>query len=390
MYGNKMRQKLKILLVSHDFSVTGAPNSLLRQAKYFRAAGHDVDIWSLNGGGLLPRYLEAGFCPIVIENRRSVIDRVYRHLNKRYDFILCNTTVTYKVVDVLSRYNTPLVWFIRETKLVDDGMRENPNFARTFSNFYNLYTVSPYAASVSRKYNKNVRVITNAIADSFDGFKKTGDKIVFGYIGSIIDVKGVDFLVDAFMRVAEKHDNIELRIAGFYNSEYGNRLREKAKNCANVVWLGELQGAEKRCFFDSIDVLCVPSLDDPCPLTVIEGAMHGKALIVTENTGSNYIVKNGFNGFVVKTADADALAAAMTDVLGGDIDQMKFASREMYLKYGTTEREEREVLKMLYDNLDNKPSYVIKWPRWVGGIVCCFIPSKKNRSNFRKKYVRTK
>lgn len=353
---------MDILLISHDFSVTGAPNSLLRQAKYFRDAGHNVDVWSLDDGGLKQRYIEAGFNPIIVENSYGQIRRLYKRTNKKYDFIICNTTVTYKAVSVLQKYKTPLVWFIRETKLVDDGMRNEPKFAKVFKNFYNIYTVSEYAANVIKKYNKHVRVINNAIADNFTKPKKTSKKIVFGYIGSIIPIKGVDLLLDAFEKLITKNKNISLNIAGKAPAEMQN-----THNSAGINWLGEVQLNEKQNFFDAIDVLVVPSIDDPCPLTVIEGAMYGKPIITTDTVGSNYMVQNGKNGFIVKTGDVNDLYKCMKHILSCDLDNMKQASRNMYLLYGTTERERKQVLKMLDDNLNKLP--IIKTKRWYNFFV---------------------
>lgn len=344
---------MNILLVSHDFSVTGAPNSLLRQAKYFRDAGHHVDVWGLKDGNLKPQYIEAGFNPIIVKNISLGITRAWHKRKCNYDFILCNTTRTYKAVKFLQHKNIPVVWFIRETKLVDDGIANNKKFANLFRNFYNLYTVSEYAAGVSKKYNKNVRVINNAIADNFKKFKKSAKKISFGYIGSIIRIKGIDILVDAFNKLAKDNKNVELQIAGNYNKEYGQEL--KKQSCSAIKWLGEIQGSDKQKFFDSIDVLVVPSTDDPCPLTVIEGAMLGKPIITTDTVGSNFMVKNNKNGYIVKTGDADDLYKSMDKIIKKDLSTMSKQSRQMYLKYGTTERERKQVLNMLKINKNNLP-----------------------------------
>ena len=343
---------MNLLLVSHDFSVTGAPNSLLRQAIYFRDAGHSVDIWSLGDGGLKPRYLEAGFNPIIINNSYEDIKQQYEKTNKKYDLIVCNTTVTYKAVDVLQHYNTPVVWFIRETKLVDDGIHNSSEFAEIFRNFYNIYTVSRYAANVSKKYNKHVRVINNGIVDSFKDFKKQEKTIVFGFIGSIISIKGIDVLIAAFNKLAKDNKNVELHIAGSYSHEYGENLRQQS--CSAIKWLGETQGADKQKFFDSIDILVVPSIDDPCPLTVIEGAMLGKPIITTDTVGSNYMVNNK-NGFIVKTGDVNDLYESMDKIIKKDLLKMSKRSRRMYFKYGTADKERKCVLKMLKDNIGNVP-----------------------------------
>ena len=92
---------MNILLISHDFTVTGAPNSLLRQAVYFKEAGHTVDVWSLGDGGLKDRYIEKGFNPKIIQDTPSAILEEYNTRTKEYDFILYNITVKYKYIDFL-------------------------------------------------------------------------------------------------------------------------------------------------------------------------------------------------------------------------------------------------------------------------------------------------
>ena len=382
-----------ILLVSHDFSVTGAPNSLLRQAKYLKKAGFNVDIWALGGGDLYDRYIEEGLHPIVLENTRRAIYRQYKKRNYKYDLIICNTTVTYKAVDVLQRYGVPVIWFIRETKLVEDGIRADADFANVFKNFYNIYTVSDYAAKVSKKYNKNVRIINNAVEDNFVKYSPIHKSITFGYIGSISYIKGVEILIKAFNDVYKKNPNIKLLIAGHYWNEYGLRLF--AQKHKAIKWLGEIQCEAKQRFFNSIDCLCVPSFDEPSGLTVIEGAMYGKPMIVSENIGASYIIKNKESGFVVKTNNVKALAGAMQKICVSDIKNMQKNARSLYLKYGTTDREEQEVLKMVEDNLGNKPVVKNKMklestglPNWFVRFVCCLIPIRSYRHKFRDKVMK--
>ncbi len=384
-------QNKKILLISHDMTVTGAPNSLLRQAQYFKNYGCDVEIWTLGGGGLLDRYKEKGFNPVFVKNSRRDIKAQYEKNNKKYDFILCNTTVTYKAVDVLQRYNTPLVWFIRETKLVDEGMKDDPDFAEVYRNFYNIYTVSEYAANISQKYNQNIKIINNAIEDDFKDFTPLHEPITFGFIGSIMPVKGIDLLLKAFNKLHKQYKNTKLIIAGHYNNKYGQSLYSQSADY--VEWLGEIQNDQKKVFFDCIDCLCVPSLDEPSGLVVLEGAMQGKALIVTENTGANYMVDNEKNGFIIDTNDVESLYDAMVKLCKSDIKTMQKVSREKYLELGTTKREEKEVIKMLHDNINNYPQVNSelqleprKLPKWLGKILSFPIPIKKYRQEFRKKY----
>ncbi len=108
---------------------------------------------------------------------------------------------------------------------------------------------------------------------------------------------------------------------------------------------------EKSDFFRQTDVLCVPSLDDPCPLSLLEGTMFGKAIITTSSTGNNYLVKNNESGFIVPPKDEDALYKAMEYFcLNNDkVELMQKESRKMYLKCGTKANQEKKINELLKD-----------------------------------------
>ena len=346
---------MRILLVSHELTVTGAPASLLRQARYFREAGHEVDVWSYSDGPMSARYEEAGLHPRIMPDDRRAIKTAYESSGARYDFILCNTTRTYRAVDVLQRYGVPVVWFIRETKVLDEDIWLRPDFERVFRAFDNLYTVSEYAADVVRAYNPNVRVINNAVADRFRAFAPRGDHFRIGYIGSYTEQKGVAQLVAAFRRVREAIPGAELRLAGNVGEpEFMKRLRAETAGDGSIVWLGAVQGDAKAAFFDSIDVLCVPSFDEPSGLTVIEGTMYGKPVVTTDQTGANYMV-DAASGRIVRAGDVEGFAAALRELAGADLAAMGEAARRRYQEFGTVERERRDVLAMLTDNAGKAP-----------------------------------
>ena len=347
----------RVLLVSHELSVTGAPNSLLRQARYFLSAGCAVDVWTMAEGELLARYREAGLSPELVANDRRAIEAKYAERRIRYDLAVCNTICTYKFVDVLRRCGMPVVWFIRETKLLDESIWWDQDFERVFRSFPNLYTVSEYNAAVIRDYNPRVRVIHNAVADQFAGFSPVPKSIRFGFIGSFIPVKGLDILIEAFRQVRAGSPDLKLHIAGRISVGDGEKLAAETSGDSSIVWVGEVQGEAKRAFFDSIDVLCVPSLDEPCGLTVLEAAMYGKAIVTTDRTGANYIVDES-SGRIVRAGDVESLAAALRDMasMGGNaIRAMGEHARTRYLKLSSPEVERAAVLKMLDDNAGRVP-----------------------------------
>ncbi|MBO4284609.1 MAG: glycosyltransferase family 4 protein [Alphaproteobacteria bacterium] len=346
-----------VLLISHYFGCTGAPASLLRHAVYLKNAGHNVDVWSLGGGVLLEQYQKAGFSPIIIKKDYYHIEKAWHNSKTKYDLIVCNTTDTYQCVEVLSKKNVPLVWFIRETALVDEYMQTNKAFAKCFSTYYNLYTISNYALKTICKYNKNVRVINNSVADTFKGFTVFKENLRFGYIGSIIPIKGVDVLLKAFSKVLDEGFDVSLALAGGIE-DYAGNLQKIYQKYPQMKWLGEVRGRDKENFFDAIDVLVVPSIDEPGALTLLEGAMKGKILITTENVGSNYVVADQQSGFIVQTNKENAIFQAIKALMAKNKDElraMQELSRERYLQYGQPQREREGVLKMLAGNIANPP-----------------------------------
>ena len=340
----------RILLVSHELSVTGAPNSLLRHARYMRDAGHDVTVWTYRDGPLRARYEESGFVPQLVEDSRGAVVAA-ANAERPFDFIVCNTIRTYRAADVLQRCGVPCVWFVRETLVLDEDYWMNPDFARVFRNFGNLYTVSDYNADVVRAYNPNVRIVRNAVPDSFRGFPERVDRVRFGYIGSYIASKGVDVLLDAFAEVRAANAACELILAGKPWTEWGLALHDAHASDAGVRWVGEVQGEDKERFFDSVDVLCVPSLDEPCGLTVLEGLMHGRAVVTTDHTGAKYAV-GADCGRVVGAGSVRELAEAMSELCNaGDFGVMCRSARASYLRCATPDQERESVLRMLADNI---------------------------------------
>ena len=78
----------RILLVSHEMSVTGAPNSLLRHAGYMRDAGHEVAVWTHRDGPLRARYEAAGFRPVVVVDSRRAVKSAFESSAKTYDLVV--------------------------------------------------------------------------------------------------------------------------------------------------------------------------------------------------------------------------------------------------------------------------------------------------------------
>ena len=342
----------RILLVSHDLSLTGAPTVLLWLAKYLIKRNYKVDVVTYKNGmsyELLDKFKELGVNIKYIKNKPSLIKKFCSKNIKKYNLIICNTVVTYNFVKTAAQYDKPVIWYIHETKLLNDYIKNFPDFKDVLVNFQNIYTVSEYAANNIRKYNTNVKIIPNGTEDEFEKFYNNKNcNITFGYIGSVNQLKGCDVLINVFTKLVNNYPNARLIVAG---KNQNQSIIDSLKITNNVKWLKQLSLQEKSDFFRQTDVLCVPSLDDPCPLSLLEGTMFGKAIITTSSTGNNYLVKNNESGFIVPPKDEDALYKAMEYFcLNNDkVELMQKESRKMYLKCGTKANQEKKINELLKD-----------------------------------------
>ena len=345
----------RILLVSHELSHTGAPNSLLRQARFLLDAGHAVAVWTLADGPLRAAYEAAGLRVEQVGDGYDEVRRRAAAAAPHCDLVICNTYLAYRFADAFAALGRPVVWFIRETGNLKAPLASDRDFARVFRGFYNLYTVSAYARDFIAPVNPNVRYFNNSVEDRFTDYAPGRPGVLrFGFIGSITRRKGLGPLLSAFFELVTDDVAVTLTIAGRYvGTAEGERLRRLTAQRRDVVWLGEVSGADRDAFFDSVDVLCVPSLDEPSGLTLLEGAMFGKALLASDRVGAGYVV-NGRNGVVVPLAE---LGRGLRHFLVNfpQLRAMQQESRRQYLQWAPPARERADVLKMLADNVANFP-----------------------------------
>lgn len=131
------------------------------------------------------------------------------------------------------------------------------------------------------KFNPhNIEVIYNGIAEEdFNKIELKNNKTIkIGYAGNIIERKGVVDLATAFKRLYQENFKIELKISYHLKEE---RYFEKVNNIlCNTPYTYETNKREQmNNFYNSIDILVVPSLKDPLPTTVLEAMACGIIVI---------------------------------------------------------------------------------------------------------------
>jgi glycosyltransferase involved in cell wall biosynthesis len=148
-----------------------------------------------------------------------------------------------------------------------------------------------------------------------------GDTINCVYIGQIYAPKGIHYLLEAVASIKDEFPNIHLYIVGDHiieeYREYKDRLLEiinKYNISKNITFTGWRPDALQ--IVSVMDILIHPSLHEGFGRAVLEGMALGRPVIATKVGGLREIVRDGENGYLVDTEDAEAIAQKLKILIG--------------------------------------------------------------------------
>lgn len=218
---------------------------------------------------------------------------------------------------------------------------------------------------VSNALKKQVNTLTSGVdvivrsmgynADEFsssykvENFFGQGDKKVILFVGRLAEVKGVTYLIKAMERI-----EAELVIVG--QGDLENDLREQAKKQKDKIkFLGAKTHQELKRIYASADLFVSPSITasdggrEGFGLVFLEAMASGLPVVGSDSGGIPEIVKDGYNGHLVKEKNIDDLVEKINSILGDKekYKMLKEGAEETVKRYGykTIAKEYAELLK---------------------------------------------
>ena len=187
--------------------------------------------------------------------------------------------------------------------------------------------------------------------------EKAGTGVIIGIIGQLGERKGHLILLDAMRGLIREHADLRLWIVGkepAHGAErYADRLREYVARhglSGHVEFLGFR--ADIPDVLAQIDLLALPSLQEPFGKIVIEAMAMEKPVAAARVGGVPEIVEDGRTGLLVPPQDADALRHAL-DRLIRDPDlreRLGVAGRMRVERHFRLERNVRET-EAIYEEM---------------------------------------
>ncbi len=134
-------------------------------------------------------------------------------------------------------------------------------------------------------------------------------------VGRLVEKKGMEYLIEAFARIAGEAPEVRLEIAGDGPLRRPlERLTSERGVSARVTFYGSLPHREVAALMQRSSIICQPSVtaangdSEGLPTVVLEAAATGKPLIGTRHSGIPEIIADGTTGFLVPERDVAALA----------------------------------------------------------------------------------
>jgi glycosyltransferase involved in cell wall biosynthesis len=149
--------------------------------------------------------------------------------------------------------------------------------------------------------------------DNYRG-KSPAKRLRIGFIGQIIETKGVHLLLQAIAHLQETYgEQIEIRIYGNLKKsvEYSAYLLSLAAGMENVHFCGTYAHEESGAVFSEIDVLVVPSVWYDFPLIMHEAFAANTPVIATNLAGMAETVKHNVNGLLFERGDVSGLTTQL-------------------------------------------------------------------------------
>lgn len=140
------------------------------------------------------------------------------------------------------------------------------------------------------------------------------DALVVGAVLRLESVKGVDDLLRAFARVEVRHP-VWLAIVGDGTEREALFALSKELGIAQrVFWAGQRNQASR--LIPAFDLFVQPSRHEGMPNAVLEAMASALPIVATAVGGTPEVVVDGESGLLVPAGDLDAMAAAITRLLG--------------------------------------------------------------------------
>lgn len=343
----------RILLVTHNLNLEGAPLFLIDLAQHYISLGAELTILSPSDGALRERFEHLGakinICDLQtlfsLDNR-SLINQELEKIEHTIDFaayelVVCNTFTTFWAVHIAKLKSLPVLLYVHEstTPIVFYGDRVPPAIVDLAIESFRLADTITFTTASTRNYHCDYGDTANYVVTPgwihippIDEFlKKTsrqkiretfgissGDLLVTN-IGTVSDRKGQHTFVRAVDLFCRRHPDLAKKTKfimlgardGVFNDMLISLLSEV--NLPNIELHPET--TEYLRYYTAADLTVCTSHEESSPRIVMEAMACGTPLLSTNVQGIPELVRPDLEATLISAGDSFACCEQMAHLL---------------------------------------------------------------------------
>lgn len=360
---------MRLLIISHDATRTGAPILLLNLARAIVSKQEIKIEFLLKRGGVLEVEFRK-FGKVEILKRGRVLQGFYKKRLTKYilsfDLIISNT-ITNGDLDFILKKHPKVYTYVHELPQAIQYFTKPELVEKVLSHTkIFLYPSEAVRNSLIDQFNipvSNLKHLPYIIPDKFEQYREkrtdireslgiaNGEVLVMG-LGTGDWRKAPDLFFQALSIAKTYNSNIKGLWVGFDNStvEYRRILYEIEKYGLNDSVKIEESTNDPFNRLIAADIFLLSSREDPYPLVVLEAAMMGLPVICFIESGGAIEFIGNDSGIGVPFGRTDLAAKAISD-LANDINgriRLGKCAKEKFLK----RHSDSEVINIFYEILD--------------------------------------
>jgi glycosyltransferase involved in cell wall biosynthesis len=321
---------MRILLVNHEYSMSGAALMLLDLAACLQAEGHQLCVAAMNpqDGPLRQEYETRG------------IPAVYPIEVTDFDLAIVNTLpCAPAVIALAARLRT--IWWIHESEVGLELLGKAPEWLEAFELAHRIVFPSQrmrdhaYRSYHYKRREENVVVIPNGLhVDSpVAAVEEKARPWRIVCVGTVHAVKRQGDIVEALELLGR--DDIELVMVGFKVVIVGAAEAHAAARPDRYRVLGQRPHAETLGWIASADLIVQPSQGESHALALGEAARFAKPLIVSDlPVFTEQGWRHGHNCLMQPVGNIAMLAANIDFMLGNDEERRRLAKASARMRQG--------------------------------------------------------
>ena len=312
--------KRRILFVSHEMTLSGAPILLAHLVGWLKAYGWETVVVAPEEGPAAEIFrgygVEVRVEPDLLSDPNHA---ALRSMILPFDLVVANTLAAYRAVQAAQLEHAPVLWYLHETLVAFQLMEKISDLRPALAAADAIVTPTEAAAAIYRQFtNRPVHVVPHGYPQMKPRAPASAHPLTFVTIATYESRKGQDVLLEA---IRELHPDLRWRasflMAGrTLEQPFRDALKEKSESIPNVQLLGPQSHEEAITLMNNADVLVCASRDETMPIVLLEAMSLGKAIICTEVGGVREWLRDDVNALLVPPEDARAMAIALARCIG--------------------------------------------------------------------------